>query len=91
METQETRFNLAFRPAGPLDVGNPAIIPNGLQYLTSGTLGLSDGSVLSLSEITSPQLLSATAWMLTQGFYVATDAFLGIGPEIMPPTSSGTI
>ncbi len=91
LETQETRFNLAFRPAGPLDVGNPAIIPNGLQYLTSGTLGLSDGSVLSLSEITSPQLLSATAWMLTQGFYVATDAFLGIGPEIMPPTSSGTI
>jgi len=91
LETQETRFNLAFRPAGPLDVGNPAIIPNGLQYLTSGTLGLSDGSVLSLSEITSPQLLSATAWMLTQGFYVATDAFLGIGPETMPPTSSGTI
>jgi hypothetical protein len=87
LETQETRFNLAFRPAGPLDVGNPAIIPNGLQYLTSGTLGLSDGSVLSLSEITSPQLLSATAWMLTQGFYVATDAFLGIGPETMPPNA----
>jgi len=31
-------------------------------------------------------LLSATAWMLTQGFYVATDSFLGIGPENMPPS-----
>jgi hypothetical protein len=91
LSAQESRFNLAFRPAGPLDVGNPAIIPQGLQYLTSGTLGLDAGSVLCLSDNTSPQLLSATAWMLNQGFYVATDSFLGIGPETMPPVFSGTV
>jgi hypothetical protein len=86
LASQENRLTLAFRPGGPLDVGNPALVPQGLQYLTSGTLGLEAGSVLSLSSTTSPQLLSATAWMLTQGFYVATDSFLGIGPENMPPS-----
>jgi hypothetical protein len=73
--SQESRLYSAFRVGGPLDVGRPALIPNGIRY------SVSTGTIAASSADTRPELLSATAWMLTQRFLVADDPFLGYGPR----------
>lgn len=74
--SQESRLYSAFRVGGPLDVGRPALVPNGVSY------SVSTGTIAALSADTRPELLSATAWMLTQRFLVADDPFLGYGPSV---------
>jgi hypothetical protein len=79
--TTETRLLSAFRLGGPLDVGRPCLIPNGLEYIFTAnhSSGLPPGSVWAKSEDTSPRLVSAKPWMLTQRFLVANDSFMGFG------------
>ena len=73
---QESRIYSAFRVGGPLDVGRPALVPNGVGY------SVATGTISASSADTRPELLSATAWMLTQRFLVAEDSFLGQGPTV---------
>lgn len=80
--TTETRLLSAFRLGGPLDLGRPCLVPNGLEYVVESnhSSGLPQGSVWAKSDDTSPRLVSAKPWMLTQRFLVANDSFMGFGP-----------
>jgi hypothetical protein len=78
--TTETRLLQAFRTGGPLDVGRPAVIPRGLEYVLPGnSSGLTAGSIWAKDAGVKPELVAVTAWMLTQRFLVANDSYVGQG------------
>lgn len=77
IESVETRVRKAFRPSRPGDLGRPALVPDGLEFIPETTGSLITGSVKAHYDnaLSTPNIRQLQPWMVEIGIYVAEDDF----------------